>query len=366
MSLSGDTGKLSVAIAGGGLIGLSIAWYLARRDVEVTIFEHGKIGSEASWAGAGMLAPGGEVDELSLFGRLAIDSRALYADFVHELERETGLPIDFQECGALELAYTPEEWRALESRAALQREIGIRNKPVNTSQIPTFWPRLRKEDLAGAFFYPGDAIVNPRELVAALEAACRKRGMRIVQNCDVRSVEVNGNEAIVQTSQATEPFCAFVVAAGAWSSSIAVHGAPALPRAYPVRGHLVGYHQPEQTCSTIVRHQHLYLLQRANGLLIAGATLEEVGFSRELDSVAAVSLAERAGWLIPHLAETTPTEIWNGLRPGSEALRLGSWHSKRLYLAYGHYRNGILLAPVTGRDLAKEIVASQSFRAGTV
>jgi glycine oxidase len=137
-----------------------------------------------------------------------------------------------------------------------------------------------------------------------------------------------------------------------------VEGAPALPGTEPVKGHLIGYQQPAGTCHTIVRHAHTYLLQRASGLLICGASVERVGFDREISPDVVASIAEQAAFVFPHLRETAPSEVWTGLRPGSDALRVGCWHSNRLYLAYGHYRNGILLAPLTAERIANEITSN--------
>jgi glycine oxidase len=125
-----------------------------------------------------------------------------------------------------------------------------------------------------------------------------------------------------------------------------------------VKGHLIGYQQPEQTCNTIVRHGRTYLMQRSNGLLIAGSSMERVGFDRELDPVIESDLAKRAGFIMPHLTETSPTESWMGFRPASDDLHVGVWHSPRLYLAYGHFRNGILLAPVTAERIAGDVSAN--------
>lgn len=349
---------LSVAIAGGGIIGMSIAWRLAQQGCSVTVFDKGTIGGEASWAGAGMLAPGGEIEAASPLASLSLESRRLYPSFVQELEQVSGCRIDYQECGSLDLAYSPEDLEALETRASRQAEIGITSKPVTEDQISAFWPRVRIENLAGARFYAGDGVVNPRELVAALVCACKDLGVELVENCPVTSASVETGRVVLETCRAARACHALVIAAGAWSDSIAVEGVAALPVAEPVKGHLIGYRQPEQTCSTIVRHGHTYLLQRANGLLIAGASVEHVGFNRALDSRILSELAAAAGFLLPHLQETAPSEKWIGFRPASDDLHVDTWYSERLYLAYGHYRNGILLAPLTARDLASRISAN--------
>jgi glycine oxidase len=359
VSLSGSAhSNKSIAVAGGGIIGMSTAWRLAQRGWLVTVLDKGTIGGEASWAGAGMLAPGGEIEGASRLASLSIESRQLYASFVQELEHASGCRIDYQECGSLDLAYSPEDLEALESRARLQAEIGISSKRLIAAQVSAFWPRVRTEGLVGARFYAGDAVVNPRELTAALKCACTALGARVVENCPVARAAIKPQGITIETCRGPEAYSALVIAAGAWSDSIAIEGVPPLPVAEPVRGHLIGYWQPEQTCSTIIRHGHTYLLQRANGLLIAGASVEHVGFDRHLEPRIVSELASAAGFVLPHLQDTVPAEEWVGFRPASDDLHIGAWHSESVYVAYGHYRNGILLAPLTAQDLASEINAN--------
>jgi glycine oxidase len=340
-----------VAIAGGGIIGLSIGWRLAQRGFQVTVFDQSTLGAESSWAGAGMLALGGEIDQPSKLATLALESRKLYPGFVRELAKAAGLAIDFQEIGAIDLAYSVEQWTALEARAKRQAEIGIESKPVLPARVAAFWPRVRKEGLVGALFYPGDGLVNPREVVLALCAVCRQLNVRLEQHVEVKTVEDRPDGVAVETSRGLEEFGAAVITAGAWSGSIRVTPT-AIPTTSPVKGHLLGYQQPAQTCNTIIRHGHTYLMQRSNGFMIVGASVENVGFDRCIDPQIAAQLATAAGFIMPHLLETTPTETWIGFRPASNDVHIGKWQSSNVYLAYGHYRNGILLAPITADRIA--------------
>jgi glycine oxidase len=355
-SSSGE--RYSVAVVGGGIIGLSVAWRLAQAGNIVSIFDQSIAGGEASWAGAGMLAPGGELDECSELACLAIASRRMYAAFVRELEQASGLPIDYQECGALELAYSEKEMCELEQRAERQKGLGISSKRIAPSHVLTFWPRLRREGLVGGRFYAGDATVNPRELTHALRTVCRRSSVSVSEHVRVKALEISAEGVTLVTDFGDERVETAVIAAGAWSSRIHVRGVPPLPHSEPVKGQLIAYQQPEQTCSTIVRRGHTYLMQRANGRLIAGSSMANAGFNREIDPFIEADIAARAGFLMPHLTETSPVESWMGFRPASDELRLGTWHSPRLYLAYGHFRNGILLAPATAQKLAEEINAN--------
>jgi glycine oxidase len=339
---------------------MSIAWRLAQRGWQVTVFDKGSIGGEASWAGAGMLSPGGEVERPSDWAALSIESHRLYTGFVHELEAESSVSIDYQNCGAVQLAYSEREWQDAQARAEVQTSTGIEAKPLTAKQVATFWPRIRSEGLAGALFYAGDAIVDPRDVMAALKVACNRAGVSVLEDAAVRRVVVHANGISIEAESHTETCDAVVIAAGAWSSSIEAAGVPAFPGAEPVKGHLLGYRQPAQTCATIVRHGQTYLLQRANGLLIAGSTEERAGFDRRIDATQVEALHRSAAHLMPHLSDTylgdsTAMEAWAGFRPASDALQLGSWHSEHVLLAYGHFRNGILLAPVTAERIAEQM-----------
>ncbi len=356
MNSAHSRSRISVAVAGGGIIGLSIAWRLAQAGHSVTVFDQRTAGGESSWAGAGMLAPGGEIDEPDELSKLAIESRGLYAGFVRELEDISELPIDYQECGALDVAYTEAEADALEARAERQKALGIHSKRITPGHLAIFWPRIRAEGLLGGRFYADDGIVNPRELTHALATACRKTGATVTEYCLVRAIHVFGDRVSLHTSWGDRTFDMAIVAAGAWSNLIAVHGVPDLPKAEPVKGHLIAYRQPEQTCNTIVRHGSTYLLQRGNGLLIAGTSAQRVGFDRDLDPVIEADIARRAGFVLPHLAETSHSDTWMGFRPAADDLHVEMWHSPKLCLAYGHFRNGILLAPVTAHRVT-DIVA---------
>jgi glycine oxidase len=360
VSSTGPVNRPAVAIVGGGVIGLSIAFALSRRETGLftELFEQSVAGGEASWASAGMLAPGGEFEEVNPVTDLAIESRRMYSRFLRDVEEASELPIDYQECGALDVAYSEDELRALDRRAERQRQLGIQSRRITRTQVATFWPRIRREGLVGGRFYADDAIVNPRELTHALKCVCRKSQVTIYEHCRVKAISVADSGVCVDSDIGKLSCEIAVVAAGAWSGQIEVTGVPALPPSEPVKGHLIGYQQPEQTCNTIVRNRHTYLLQRVNGLLIAGSSVERVGFDRELNPFVEADLAKRAGFLLPHLAETQPSESWMGFRPASDDLHIGKWHSPRLYLAYGHFRNGILLAPGTAERIASFISAN--------
>jgi len=348
--------RRTVAVVGGGIIGSTISWRLAQQGWSVTLFEKGRLGGEASWAAAGMLAPGGELDKAADASRveLFLENRHRYGGFVEELTRETGLAIDYRECGALDVAYSEEEWAALRHSADRHRNFGIASRPMTIDQVRTFSPHVETEKLAGALFYPGDAVVAPREVMAALAAACRKHGVEIREKAGVASVETRNGAVGIQG----ERFTAAVIAAGAWSGGITVNGNSELPASEPVKGHLLGFELPLGACPTIVRHKDIYLFQRGNGMLVIGASVEHVGYRREVDETVSEGLLSRARRILPVLEKLRPVDIWTGFRPKSDALHVQRYNDTGLFLAYGHYRNGILLAPTTADQIRDSILKS--------
>lgn len=291
-------------VIGAGIIGASIAWRLAQAGCRVTLFDAGRFGGEASWASAGMLAPGSEFDGPSIWTDLALESMSLYPAFVEELRTESGVSIDYVICGAQ----------------------------------------------ASCVYHPGDGLVDPRDILKALRLVCEARGVTIREKTPVTALD-------------TEAAAAVVLAAGAWSSQICLrhHAAPVtLPESFPVKGHLIAYYGQPGSLGPIRRSGHTYLLQRSNGLIIAGSTEERVGFDRRIDNRICQKLHRRAQSLWPALQGKLYDECWVGFRPatvtGTPAI--GRVEGTNVWLAYGHYRNGILLAPVTAQRISSGVIAS--------
>lgn len=326
-------------IVGAGIIGLSCAWRLARCGIEVTVFDAGAVGREASWAGAGMLAPGGEMEEDSPLLRMAMCSLAMYPAFVESLREASGIAIDYQRCGAIELALDDAEAEDLEHRAARQAAFGIRSEPAI------------HPGAAAARFYPDDALVDPRHIMAALRLACERNGVSIHEHEPV--IEICSDGLGLRTSQAQYHDDGVLIAAGAWSS----HLLPNLPKTTPVRGHLVAWRAQAGVLSTILRHRHTYLLQRDSGTLVAGSSTEHVGFNRTIEEPVVEDIHRRAAQLLPALANMQLAERWNGFRPGIEGdiPAIAKLPRAPIWTAFGHYRNGILLAPDTARRIEELI-----------
>ncbi|HLY16504.1 MAG TPA: FAD-dependent oxidoreductase [Bryobacteraceae bacterium] len=331
-----------VIIVGAGIVGGSIAWRLAQAGIAVTLLDAGTLGGEASWAGAGMLAPGGEFVTRSHWADFALESLRIYPRFVAELQDESGLPIDYRPCGALEFARSDAEWQELRARIAQQEPLGI-----------------RAEMRDGGLFYPGDALVDPRDITRALRCVCGQRGVRISEQTRVLAVKLAGGRVDLETSGGPMSAAAAVLSAGAWSGQVPVAGIQ-IPATFPVRGHLLGYALEPGSLGPILRHGHTYVMQRSNGFTIAGTSSEQVGFNREIDPLIVASIHARACDLLPRLRSAPEPAAWLGFRPATESFVpcIGRLHDTRLWLAYGHYRNGILLAPATADRISGQITSS--------
>jgi len=333
-------------IVGAGIIGLSCAWRLSGCGIEVTVFDAGTAGGEASWAGAGMLAPGGEMEEESPLLRMAMRSLQMYPRFVEALREASGAAIDYQRCGAIELAFDDAEADDLERRAARQAHSGIRSEPAA-------YPRA-----AAARFYPDDALVNPRDLSAALRIACCRSNIPVHEHEPV--VEIYSDGSGLRTSKAEYRDDGVLIAAGAWSSDLL----PDLPRTFPVRGHLIAFDAAPGMLHTILRRGSTYLLQRDSGSLIAGSSTEHAGFDRTIDAGIVQDIHQRASRLLPDLSLLQPTECWNGLRPAieGEVPFIAKLPDVPIWAAFGHYRNGILLAPDTSQRIEELVLATNEHK----
>lgn len=349
---------MDVVVVGAGIIGGAIAWRLAQAGLRVALLDAGAMGGEASWAGAGMLAPGGEVEKPGPWSALAQESLALYPAFAADLEAESGLAIDYRACGAIEVARGEEEWRQLGARAEAQRAAGIHSRPLDAGELRAAAP-LAAGEFSRALFYPADAVVDPRRVMRALRAALSARGVRVEERRAAESIELETAVARVRTAGGVMEAGAAVLAAGAWSGAIPVRPRQPAP-SIPVRGHLASWRLPSGSLGPILRGGDTYILQRGNGLTIAGSSSERVGFNRELDPAIVADIRARAAALVPALTSMPEAGAWLGFRPATEDLepRIGRFEDTRLWLAYGHYRNGILLAPATARRVAAEITAS--------
>ena len=354
---------LNVLVIGAGVIGLACAWRLAQRGARVRVLERDAPGSGATGAAAGMLAPVGEASwgDRGLLA-MSLASARTWPEFAAELERESGIAPGFRRNGALHVALDRDEAEALRRRHALHEELGLDAEWLRPSACRGLEPGLAPRVAAGV--HAGhEAQVDPGPLVDALAEAARSAGAELEPGAEATEALVEGGTlAGVRTADGRELRAEGVVlAAGCWSGA---EWLPELarPPVRPVKGEILTLRGPAErpVCKRIVASERVYMVPRADGRLVVGATVEERGFDTAVSAGGVHELLREAYRALPEVAELELLEARAGLRPGTpdNLPLIGAGALDGLILATGHFRNGILLAPLTA-DAVAAIVAGE-------
>ena len=352
-----------IVIIGGGVIGLTIARALVLRGVrDVCLVERGNLGTEASWAAAGMLLPQAEADAQDEFFNLACQSRDLYPAFAAALREETGIDVELDTTGTLYLALTEHDHEEIERRYEWQTRAGLSVEKLSIEETRELEPCISESTL-GALRFPKDIQVENRRLLSALANSVKKLGVEIATQTTVDALIIEGNRVRgVQTSRGPISCSAAVVAAGTWSSFIKTSPQSPIPRIEPVRGQMVCLEAKPQLTRHVIYSPRGYIVPRQDGRLLAGSTSENAGFAKCVTAGGIATILRNALEISPAISDLPVVDTWAGLRPrASDGLPvLGPCGEiDGLFYATGHYRNGILLAPVTGELISKAIVSSQ-------
>ena len=358
---SSTSKQKTIAIAGGGVIGLSIAWRLAQGGARVTLFERDAAGSGASHTSAGMLAACAET-EPGEEGQLPLNraSQQMWPAFVDELERYSGLSVELRTEGTLILAVTADDQAKLMHQLEFQKSLGLPLEWISAAEVRKREPHLTPQ-LAGAIFSPEDHQVENRKLVTALHAAAEKAGVSVREHAQVERIAVaNGRAEGVVVAGKLYQADVVVLAAGAWSRGIEGLPPEARPPVRPIKGQMIALRMDARApiLSHVLWAPGAYMAPRRDGRLLIGATVEEKGFDPSLTAGAQLALLEGAWRALPAIEELVIDEAWAGFRPGSrdDAPILGLGPVEGLIYATGHHRNGILLTPITARAIAELIL----------
>ena len=351
--------SFDVVIVGGGVIGLAVAWRAAQRGLRTVVLERGEPGGGASRVAAGMLAPTGEASfgEDALL-RLNLASAARYPAFVEELREASGHAVSILECGTLMVARDRDEAEALERELAFRAEHALpaeRLLPTPARRAePALAPTLRL-----AVELPHDHAIDPRALCAALAAAARGAGVELRGGAEVTGLTLAGDRVagVELAGGARVAAGQVVVAAGAWSSALVPAAAHVPVR--PVKGQILRLRDPAGPglLARVIRMATGYLVPRGDGRYVLGASVEERGFDPHVTAGAVFELLRDATELVPGVAELAIEETSVGYRPGTpdNAPVLGPGALAGLQWATGHYRHGVLLAPITAELLAASL-----------
>lgn len=355
---------LDLAIVGGGIVGLSVAWRAAQRGLSVAVLERGELGGGATHVAAGMLAPVSEV-EFGDAGRgvleLGMRSAAMWPEFAAELERAGEVDVGLCRSGTLVVARDDDEARELERQLQFRHELGLRAVRLRASEAREREPALAPTVRLG-LYAPDDHSVDPRKAIAALWRACERAGVKLRRHTPVLGLEIDASRKRVcgvrvedETLLARE----VVVAGGAWSGAL-----PGLPdgagvNVRPVKGQILRLRDPAGPglLEGVVRFEGGYLVPRGDGRYVLGATVEERGFEPNATAGGVYELLRDAHELVPGVSELHIEELAVGYRPGTpdNVPILGRGALDGLLWATGHHRNGILLAPLTAELLVGEL-----------
>lgn len=361
------TSSTPVTVVGGGIIGLSVAWQIARRDVPVVVYERDEAGRGASWVAAGMLAPHSEVGfEEEEFLALGIESLNLFPRFLGEIEEDTGTRIALDGRGTLIVGFHRDDTERIRRLYEFREHLGLPVKWLPGAAGREIEPLLSPK-ISAAIWLPDDGQINNRDLIDALKVALVARGGRIEEHTPVEAVVVeNGAAKGVRTLHDGKIAASSVVlAAGCWSGHVDGISDTLKPPVRPVKGQIVALRTTDEfKFEHVVRAPDVYLLPKDDGRLLVGATQEEMGFDVTPTAGPVMRLLERGWEAIPAIYDLPIDSIDVGLRPGSrdnEPL-IGPTEIGGLYYATGHHRHGILLAPATAyaiRDIVLEGAAPE-------
>jgi glycine oxidase len=345
---------------GAGVIGLACAWRAAQRGARVCVLERDRPAAGATGVAAGMLAPVGEASwgEERLLG-FNFESLARWPGFAAQLEGEAELETGFAQRGALHVALDRDEAEELRRRYELHRKLGLDSDWLAGRECRRLEPGLATAVRGGAHV-PGEASVDPRQVVAALLGALDQRGVAVHSGAHVAVADRDGRGWRIGTADGRSfEGASLVLAAGSWSGR-AGWLAEDVPPVRPVKGQILTLRGPleEPVCTGIVAGERVYVVPRADGRLIVGATVEERGFDTTVTAGGVHELLREAYRLIPEIAELELVEATAGLRPGSpdNAPLIGAGEAEGLLIATGHFRNGVLQAPVTADCIAALLV----------
>jgi glycine oxidase len=351
-----------VIIVGGGVIGCSIAYYLSKRDIAVTLLERGEIGAQASGAAAGLFSSWKPLAKMDAYNRLLFASQSLFSELIEELEDATGIDLEYEQTGTLRTIQHERRLRKLQPWVASCQADGLQVELLNEEETRRREPLLAS-DICGALWLPHEGQVRAQRVVEALARAATDCEAKLSPHKEVVAIQQNKGRALSVTTAQGEiiPCDYLVIAAGAWAARCGKWLNLTLP-VEPQRGQLLSLRQPVPAIRHIVIGKGIYVAPKKDGTVIVGATKEDVGFAAQVTAGGVFWLLDWALKLVPALEQSALERVWAGLRPKTPDNYpiLGTapgWEN--VALAVGHHSFGVLLSAISGQSIAELITSGQ-------
>lgn len=351
--------KFDAVIAGGGLIGASVALELAEAGLRVALFDAQEPGREASWASAGMISPAPENSEMIPFVPMSLASAKLYPEFIRKIEELAGTQVGYRADGAIDIIVDGNAQQELSTVIALQHGVGLKAEALSAEKARKMEPALT-EEIEAAVFREDEASVDARELTQAALKAAARTGLQITKGNSAKAISKIGdrcNGLILEHGRVEAKWT--IIAAGCFSAKI--EGVAPYAPVFPAKGQMIALR-----CESLEIHrplwlEHTYLVPRNDGRIIAGSTIERTGFDHDVTAGGLKKILNEAIRIAPGLEKARVVETWAGLRPDSpdHLPIIGPTDVEGLLIATGHFRSGILLAPITAR-MIREWVTTRS------
>jgi glycine oxidase len=348
-------------IVGGGIIGLALARRLSLAGLSVTVMDQGQPGKEASAAGAGILAAQADMRADNPLNQLSLASRSLYSEFVRDVSEQSGRGIEFSNSGLIYAAFSEEEFQHLQQKHKWQRNAGLAVQYLSDQELFQLEPALDGLIVGGVLF-PDDGYVDNLSLIEALHLCCLARNVRMVTEQKVLSITSRDSTVTgVQTAAGFWPADVVVIAAGCWSGLIQMQPLSPLP-VTPVRGQMIAVKAGRQLFTRVIYSSRTYLVPRKNGLILLGSTIEKDGYEKKVTLDGLQQIISGSIVLSTSITHLPVVDCWAGLRPCTEGELplLGATGIRSLYVATGHYRNGLLLAPITAELMTQLITTGHT------
>lgn len=350
-----------VLIMGGGVIGLTTALSLAKKGLSITLLDRQSTGTEASWAGAGMLPPGNLQNATTPEARLRSYSHSLWGSFSEMLQEQTGIDNGYRVCGAVDV-FRKDEGNLFRAHCQAWADEGIRYHPATQKEAFCYVPDLNPLFESTVYLPDFAQVRNPRHL-QALRSACLQIGVEIIEHVnEVKLVAAENRIIQARLPDRILSFESLCVTAGSWSASILKSLGFEIP-VRPIRGQIVQLQMPQLPFHCVIEHGRQYLVPRQDGLILVGSTQEDVGFEKKNTAEGISQLLEFATSLVPALRDAEVLRCWSGLRPASpdELPLIGEVPGLcNVFVGAGHFRSGLQMSPGTAALLANIICRTET------